>query len=115
MSRGRVFIVQEVLKRCSRTREMVPVHDFSPALHFGILVPLLTSSKMSLSPQPMIHDLKRKLAGFCDDDYLLAVGDPKAIGIATAIAAHMNRGIVKILSWDRRERQYLCVEYNIHH
>jgi hypothetical protein len=54
------------------------------------------------------------LSNFCNDDYLLLIGDPAAIGIAVAVASHWNNGKVKMLKWDRQERQYYPISMNIH-
>ena len=48
-----------------------------------------------------------------DEDYLLLMGDPSAIGIACAIAATQNRGKFKCLKWDRREYKYYPIEVNL--
>jgi hypothetical protein len=53
--------------------------------------------------------LKSKLKDFSDDDYLLAMGDPAAIAIASIIAGDVNNGVVNILKWDRENRAY----YNV--
>ena len=42
------------------------------------------------------------------------MGDPVAMGIATAIASDANRGKVKCLKWDKREMRYYPVEFDIH-
>jgi hypothetical protein len=50
---------------------------------------------------------------FDDQDYLLCIGDPVAIGLATAVAASRNYGRVKLLKWDRQEHRYYVVKANI--
>jgi len=44
---------------------------------------------------------------------LLCMGDPTAIGMATAVAARHNRGRVKFLKWDKREFTYYPIEVDI--
>jgi len=56
---------------------------------------------------------KGGILNFNDDDYLLLIGDPSAIGIACAIAATNNRGQFKCLKWDKREYKYYPVEVNL--
>ena len=51
---------------------------------------------------------------FSDDDYLLLMGDPSAIGIACAVASSNNRGRFKCLKWDKREYKYYPVEVNLY-
>jgi hypothetical protein len=65
------------------------------------------------SPQPAIRKLKRKLKDFNDNDYLLMMGDPAAMGIACCVAAEMNRGKFKILKWDKKQQRYYPVSVNL--
>ena len=66
-----------------------------------------------LSTGPEVSRLKRKLIDFNDDDYLLLMGDPSAIGIACAVASSNNRGRFKCLKWDKREYKYYPVDVNL--
>jgi hypothetical protein len=82
-----------------------------PAAKFGELNILLPSSMQITSEtdsDSIINELGRKLADFGDEDYLLLIGDPILIGIATALACHIN-GIVKFLKWDKQEHVYYPV------
>lgn len=103
-----VFIVQEL-----RRGDGTPMHDLTPARVYGDLKVLIQSNNIGIAIQPLVAQLRSQLRGFSDDDYLLTVGDPVAIGVATAIAAEMNRGRVNILKWDRQTRQYVAVDVNI--
>ena len=98
-----VYITQEVQGR-----------DFSDALSFGdieVLVPAMEQA--TLSVQPVIRRMLRKLVKFTDDDYLLLSGDPVAIATAAALAAHYNRGRFKVLKWDRLTVRYLPLHVDI--
>ncbi len=53
-----------------------------------------------------------KLIDFNDDDYLLLVGDPAAIGLCCAVAAAIN-GRFTVLKWDRQEMTYYPVSFDI--
>ena len=72
-----------------------------------------TGSQIMFSPQPAIRKLKRKLKDFNDNDYLLMMGDPAAMGIACCVAAEMNRGKFKILKWDKKQQRYYPVSVNL--
>jgi len=61
----------------------------------------------------LVLRLKTKLKDFSDDDYLLLMGDPSAIGIACAVASSNNRGRFKCLKWDKREYKYYPVDVNL--
>ena len=81
---------------------------------YGKIITLFDSgSQIMFSPQPAIRKLKRKLKDFCDDDHLLMMGDPAAMGIACCIAAEMNRGKFKILKWDKLQKRYYSVSVNL--
>ena len=100
-----VYITQEVRGR-----------DLSDAAAFGeldILVP--AKDQVSLSAQPTVRRMIRKLAKFTDDDYLLLSGDPVCIGVACALAAQNNRGRFRVLKWDRLEAKYYPVDVNLNH
>lgn len=84
------------------------------AKKFGQLEALLPSGQITLSPGPSILKLRRKLQKFCDDDYLLLIGDPIAIALASMVAGASNAGRVKFLKWDRQERQYSAIEVDIY-
>lgn len=105
---SKVFIVQE-LRRSDNT----PMHDLTPARTYGDLEVLISTNNIGIAIQPIVAKLRTALKDFSDDDYLLAVGDPVAIGICTAIASEMNRGRVNILRWDRQTRQYVSIEANL--
>jgi hypothetical protein len=84
------------------------------AKKFGKLEALLPSGQIMLSSGPSVLKLRRKLQKFCDDDYLLLIGDPIAIALAAMIAGASNAGRVKFLKWDKQERQYYPVEVDIY-
>ena len=99
-----VYVVQEVVGR-----------NILCAEKFGYLELLLpVGSQLVLSTGPTVKRLTYKLRNFNDEDYLLLMGDPAAIGIACAIAATQNRGQFKCLKWDRREYKYYPIEVNLY-
>ena len=98
-----VFLVQEN-----------PYISVLGAQEYGEIVVLFESgSQIMFSPQPAIKKLKRKLKDFNDDDHLLMMGDPAAMGIACCIASDMNRGRFKILKWDKMQKRYYSVQVNL--
>tara|TARA_R110002020_G_scaffold94037_1_gene226658 strand:+ start:3506 stop:3841 length:336 start_codon:yes stop_codon:yes gene_type:complete len=97
-----VYIVQEVVGR-----------NLVPAQKYGELVPLLPAkTNLMLSTGPEVSMLKRKLVNFNDDDYLLLIGDPAAIGICCAVAASINNRF-SVLKWDRQEMTYYSVTFDL--
>ena len=97
-----VYVVQEV-----------PGRNLVPAQKFGDLELLLPAkTNLMLSTGPEVSRLKRKLIDFNDDDYLLLMGDPAAIGICCAVAAASTRRY-NVLKSDRQEMTYYPVSFDI--
>jgi hypothetical protein len=91
--------------------QLMPGKDILSASHYGEIVPLLApDSQVTFSAGAVTQQLRSKLSNFCDDDYLLLMGDPVAIGIAVAVASDWNRGRVKMLKWDRIKNTYFPVQ-----
>ena len=98
-----VFLIQEN-----------PYISVLSATEYGTIVTLFESgSQIMFSPQPAIRKLKRKLKDFNDNDHLLMMGDPAAMGIACCVAAEMNRGKFKILKWDKMQKRYYSLQVNL--
>ena len=84
------------------------------ASDFGTLEFILPAREnMMFSPVPTITRIKKALKEFNDEDFLLLIGDPAAIGVAVHIALQNNRQKAKLLKWDRREYRYYPVEVTI--
>ena len=99
----RVFVIQETAL------------NLVPATKFGQLVALLPSRlNITMSPVPVLRELKSKLKDFRDQDYLLPLGDPIAIGLAFLAAIEANRGKVQVLKWNKRDNAYYVVNCNLH-
>ena len=112
-----VYIVQE-MKRWQWDPDLQedvlkPVHDMTPAAVYGDLKVLLDGAPIGIRLQGMIRTLREKLRGFTDDDYILPVGDPLAMGTAIALAAERNYGRVKVLRWDGRARAYIEAQMDL--
>lgn len=100
---SRVFVIQEV-----------PGRNITHAFSFGRCEVLLNPGvHVVLSPGPVARTMRQKLASFCDDDYLVPIGDPAAIAMAAAIAASVNDGRFKLLKWDRELERYYPVEIDL--
>ena len=85
-----------------------------PASKYGKIIFLLKEgSQVTFSAGYVTEVLRSKLDTFCDQDYLLLIGDPVAIGIAVAMAAHWNQGRVKMLKWDKQKFEYYPVSINL--
>lgn len=110
---SRVFIPYEPVRRNAGTGNTERLFDLTPAAVYGELTFLMEHGNLVLSPAPMVQQLRRALKDFSDDDYILPVGDPVAIGLVTAIAAQVNHGRVNLLRWDRSARNYITITARI--
>jgi len=99
-----VFVVQEP----DASKNILSAMDFG-----DIEVVLPARENMMYSPAPTVARIKHALRNFTDEDYLLLIGDPAAIGVAVHIALQNNRQKVKLLKWDKREYRYYPVEVEI--
>ena len=89
-------------------------HNISPALAYGTIETILPpNAQIAFSIAPTIRRIKRKLENFCDDDYLLFIGDPTAIGVVSAVAASVNAGRYKCLKWDKIEKKYIPIQVDL--
>jgi hypothetical protein len=90
-------------------------HNISSALQFGDIETLLPpNAQVAFSVAPTVRRLQRKLENFTDEDYLLFIGDPTAIGIVSAVAAQKNHGRYKCLKWDKFERRYIPIQVDLY-
>ncbi len=106
-----VFVVQEPLHRNSETGAIEPRMNLKAADSFGERTFLASWRALENidALDSVIEDIEDKMFDFCDDDYILPVGNPILIGIVSAIAASNNFGRMKILYWDRKDRSYQVV------
>tara|TARA_R100000808_G_C2134837_1_gene143343 strand:+ start:76 stop:423 length:348 start_codon:yes stop_codon:yes gene_type:complete len=84
------------------------------ASKWGDLEPLASPfDQVHINPSRVVAQLRRKLKGYSDDDWLLAMGDPAIIGIAFALASSVNHGRINMLKWDKIEKIYYPVKVNL--
>tara|TARA_R110000824_G_scaffold85973_3_gene213149 strand:+ start:1882 stop:2187 length:306 start_codon:yes stop_codon:yes gene_type:complete len=84
------------------------------AKEYGELRFILNESENILyNPEQVISLIEDSLSLFDEKDYLLLIGDPIAIGIATHFALLSNFKRVKILKWDNREYKYYSIQLEV--
>ena len=77
--------------------------DMSPAEAYGELTFLAPRNFQVYSTQMApVDEFWANLRDFNDDDFILLMGDPVLIGLATMVASEVNHGRVKLLKWDRK-------------
>ena len=101
---SKVYVVQEP----------PPGVNIIAAKEYGELVflyPLI--SNVFYKEKEIVDSFRAKLLMFNDNDFLLPIGDPALIGVATNIAACANEGRVRFLKWDRQEKMYYTWKVNM--
>ena len=84
------------------------------AKEYGDLEFILSESdNFMYDPTVVSSIVEDSLQSFSDEDFLLLIGDPIAIGIATHFALLSNFKRVKILKWDNREYKYYSIQLEV--
>jgi hypothetical protein len=104
-----VYVVQNSNHVNPSTGQLEPKFNFEPATRFGEIRFLLSPSASPFSLGSVLADLKKNLSTFNNRDFLLLVGNPVLLGLATAIAADYNDGNVNLLQWSGAKRTYIPV------
>lgn len=77
-----------------------------PAKKYGKLQVLLTTPDIIKGSDFIATKLCQQLKNIQPYDYLLLIGDPIAIGMATHVALHFTHGLINVLKWDRHTYEY---------
>lgn len=105
----KVYVVQCQHRRCQETGRLVPKYDLSSAEKFGELVYLLSPTASPFNSPPIVAELREKLRGYQDKDFLLLIGNPALILAVGALAACYNSGNVNVLQWSGKEGSYIAI------
>ena len=106
-----VHVIQEI----PGTAEGRPKINIMGAAHYGkfkFLLPEL--SQIIFSPGPLIFKLRKELANYKKQDYLLLTGDHAIIGVACSIVSDITNGKYNLLKWDKQERKYYSIAINLY-
>ena len=103
---SRVFVVHEPLNK-----EMEPTKDLRPAEVYGELTHCVPSGPTPHDLNSLLPSLRKTLADFTADDFILPIGHPILIGWVTAIAANNTGGKVSLLYW--KNGHYTCISANL--
>ena len=87
--------------------------DFRAAKCFGELLFVLGPDDSIFRIKDSLLKLSQRLSAFTKEDYLLPVGNPGFIGIATAMIADQTGGQFKMLQWLGREREYIPISVKL--
>lgn len=110
---ARVFVPHEPCRFDSVAGKTMPIYDLRPAEVYGIITPLLPEGPIKMSTGEIVGVIQESLFDFGDRDYIMCVGDPVIIALATMVASRLNDGVVTLLKYDRREKAYHPVRLNV--
>lgn len=114
LNMSKVYIVQRPAYFCRTRRGWVNKYDLTPAKKFGELVYLLRPGNIYADKlEGALAALKLGLADYTEQDSILAIGDPVAIGATVLVAAQLTGGKVAMLKYDRIAETYERYELNI--
>ena len=107
--------VVHVIQHIPGTAEGRPKINIMGASEYGkfkFLLPEL--SQIIFSPGPLIFKLRKELANYRKQDYLLLTGDPAIIGVACSIVSDITNGKYNLLKWDKQERKYYTIAIDLY-
>jgi hypothetical protein len=58
--------------------------------------------------------MRKNLRDFKGTDYILCMGDPAIIGLSTAVVSDVTNGKFNLLKWDRQERRYYPLTFDLY-
>lgn len=104
---SKVYVTQIPAYYDREKRGWVNKYDLSPAEKFGEVIALLRPGNIFRRDlEKTVRSIEREMMGFTKDDYVLALGDPIAIGLAVMAASRATGGRVTILKFDRKDGEY---------
>ena len=107
--------VVHVIQHIPGTAEGRPKINIMGAAEYGKFKFLLPEhSQMIFSPGPLIFKLRKELANYKKQDYLLLTGDPAIIGVACSIVSDITNGKYNLLKWDKQERKYYTIAIDLY-
>lgn len=109
----KVYVVQNQHRLDRDSGNLVPKYDLASAKKFGELVYLLSPTANPFRSEGIVNEMRRKLFDFDDRSFLLLIGNPVLIGIATTLAAESNGGKVTVLQWSGKDQDYRPIQLDL--
>ena len=106
-----VHVIQEI-PGTAEGRPKINIMGAATYGKFKFLLPEL--SQIIFSPGPLIFKLRKSLANYKKEDFLLLTGDPAIIGVACSIVSDITNGKYNLLKWDKQERKYYSIAINLY-
>lgn len=111
---SKVYIPQIPSRFDPATQLWIPMMDVKPAKRFGEIVIMFEQRNSRAEFHSIVGALRDKLKTYEPHDYLVAIGDPAIIAAAALIIGDRCGGHLRLLKWDRNERDYNVTEIDIH-
>lgn len=102
----KVYAPQVPSRFDAQLKEWVPIMNLDSAKKFGDLEIMLPPDGGRLAPNIIAQIIAKRMQEITPQDWLLAIGDPLAIGVMMIHAAHQLNGELHILRWDKRSGYY---------
>jgi len=103
---SKVFVVNEPMRWSIEESAWVRAINLKPAGVHGEIVHLLPPGELPLNMDDTVEAIRTGLIDISLEDYIVLVGDPRAIAIAAAVATEYLDGWLRMLQWDRGNRVY---------
>jgi len=100
---SKVFVIQE-----ANGKNILPAREYG---ELSIVFPSLY--QVYHDADEALQILKAKLADYSESDSLLLIGDPVLISLASMVASERTGGRLKLLKWDRQEKQYVQIKITL--
>lgn len=108
----KVFITQVPSRKDAASNLWVPTVNIAPAERFGEVVVLLPPGSQFFAAAETTRLIKTRLheLDYQQGDFLLPMGNPVIMAVASAIAARRSNGCLNVLVWDRHTSSYVSYE-----
>lgn len=108
----KVFVTQVPSRRDAATGMWVPTVNIAPAEQYGEVVTILPPGAQFYAAAETTRLIKQRLheLDYQQGDYLVPLGNPVIMAVASAIAARRSNGCLNVLVWDRQTSSYVSYE-----
>ena len=107
-----MFATQIPSRRDAQSGLWVPTVNIAPAEEYGEVVTLLPPGSQFFAAAETTRLIKSRLheLDYQTGDFLLPLGNPVIMAVASAIAARRSNGCLNVLVWDRHSSRYVSYE-----
>lgn len=108
----KVFVTQVPSRRDQQSGLWVPTVNIAPAEKFGQVETILPAGAQFFAASETTRLIKSRLheLDYRQGDFLLPLGNPVIMAVASAIAARRSNGCLNVLVWDRQTSSYVSYE-----